>query len=62
MPKGEGSMMRHLRSERGGIATYVANAVMILAVVSVAFVIIAATTNLGTFITDKIYEFIDAGF
>jgi hypothetical protein len=55
-------MLRHLRSERGGIATYVANAVMILAVVSVAFVIIAATTNLGTFITDKIYEFIDAGF
>jgi hypothetical protein len=54
-------MMRKLRSERGGIATYVANAVMILAVVSIAFIIIAATTNLGTFITDQIYSFMDAG-
>ncbi|HLO04381.1 MAG TPA: hypothetical protein VK191_14810 [Symbiobacteriaceae bacterium] len=52
-------MLRGLRSERGGIATYVANAVMILAVVSIAFIIIAATTNLGTFITDQIYAFMD---
>lgn len=52
-------MLRRLRSERGGIATYVANAVMILAVVSIAFIIIAATTELGTFITDQIYSFMD---
>lgn len=52
-------MKRKLRSERGGIATYVANAVMILAVVSIAFVVIAATTNLGTFISDQVYSFMD---
>jgi hypothetical protein len=46
------------RREEGGIATYVAQAVMILAVMSIAFVIIAATSNLGKFISDRIFEFL----
>lgn len=46
-----------LKREDGGIATYVAQAVMILAVLSVAFLIIAATSNLGRFVVDRIYNF-----
>ncbi|HWI63700.1 MAG TPA: hypothetical protein VNT75_17840 [Symbiobacteriaceae bacterium] len=46
-----------MRSEKGGIATYVAQAVMILAVLSVAMLVIAATSNLGRFIVDRVYNF-----
>lgn len=49
---------RLLRREEGGIATYVASAVMVLAVLGIAFLIIAATNNLGKFMTDRIYNFI----
>lgn len=50
-------LMRLLRREEGGVATYVAQAVMVLAVLSVAFLIIAATSNLGRFLVDRIYNF-----
>lgn len=46
-----------VRNEKGGIATYVAQAVMILAVLSVAMLVIAATSNLGRFIVDRVYNF-----
>jgi hypothetical protein len=46
-----------LRREEGGIATYVASAVMIMAVLGVAFLIIAASSNMGRFIVDRIYNF-----
>lgn len=50
-------LARRLDREDGGIATYVAQAVMILAVLSVAFLIIAASSNLGRFVVDRIYNF-----
>ncbi len=46
-----------LRREEGGISTYVAHSVMVLAVLGVAVLIISATSNLGRFIVDRIYEF-----
>ena len=46
-----------LRREDGGVATYVAQAVMVLAVLGVAFLVIAATSNLGRFVVDRIYNF-----
>lgn len=46
-----------LHREEGGIATYVASAVMIMAVLGVAFLVIAASSNLGRFIVDRIYNF-----
>jgi predicted DCC family thiol-disulfide oxidoreductase YuxK len=49
-----------LRREEGGIATYVAQAVLVLAVLSVGVLIIAATSNVGTFISDRIHGFIAA--
>ena len=49
---------RLLRREEGGIATYVASAVMILSVLGIAFLLVAATNNLGRFMTDRIYNFI----
>lgn len=48
---------KFLRREKGGIATYVAQSVMILAVLAVAFLVIAATNNLGRFIIDRIQNF-----
>ncbi|MGE5673468.1 MAG: hypothetical protein ACM3XM_06225 [Mycobacterium leprae] len=48
-----------LRANEGGIATYVAQAVMILAVLSVAFLIVGATSNLGHFLVERIYDFIE---
>lgn len=50
-----------LRPDEGGIATYVAQAVMILAVLAAAVLIVAATSNLGRFIVDRIYNFISLG-
>jgi len=50
-------LTRHLGREDGGIATYVAQAVMILAVLGVAFLVIAASSNLGRFVVDRIYNF-----
>ena len=50
-------LTEQLRGEKGGIATYVAQAVMILAVLSVALLIIGATTSLGKFIVDRVYNF-----
>lgn len=52
------TLARFLRREDGGVATYVAQAVMILAVLSIAMLIIAATSNLGHFISDRIFEFL----
>lgn len=46
-----------MRNDKGGIATYVAQAVMILAVLSVAMLIIAATSSLGKNIVDRVYHF-----
>lgn len=46
-----------LRSEKGGIATYVAQAVMILAVLGVAMLVIGATSSLGRFIVERVYSF-----
>jgi hypothetical protein len=45
------------KRDEGGISTYVAQAVMVLAVLSVAFLIMAATSNLGRFVVDRIYNF-----
>ena len=50
-------LVRFLRQEHGGIATYVAQAVMVLAVLGVSVLIIAATSNLGRFMVDRIYSF-----
>lgn len=50
-------LAERFRSEKGGIATYVAQAVMILAVLSVAMLVIAATSNLGKFVVDRVYNF-----
>lgn len=46
-----------LRREDGGVSTYVAQAVMVMAVLGVAFLLIAASSNLGRFIVDRIYNF-----
>lgn len=46
-----------LRREDGGVATYVAQAVMVVAVLGVAFLVMAATSNLGRFMVDRIYNF-----
>jgi len=46
-----------LRREEGGISTYVASAVMIMAVLGVALLIVAASSNMGRFIVDRIYNF-----
>ncbi|HLN61952.1 MAG TPA: hypothetical protein VK464_10425 [Symbiobacteriaceae bacterium] len=46
-----------LHSDRGGISTYVAQAVMIMAVLSAALLIIAATNNLGRFMIDRVQNF-----
>ncbi len=46
-----------LRREDGGVATYVAQAVMVLSVLGVAFLVIAASSNLGRFIVDRVYNF-----
>ncbi|HYG56719.1 MAG TPA: hypothetical protein VD902_01435 [Symbiobacteriaceae bacterium] len=46
-----------LRSEAGGIATYVAQAVMVLAVLSVSILIIASTNSLGRFLVERIKDF-----
>lgn len=46
-----------LRREDGGVSTYVAQGVMVLAVLGVAFLLIAASSNLGRFIVDRIYNF-----
>jgi hypothetical protein len=53
-------MVQLLRREEGGIATYVANAVMVLAVLGVAVAILAATSNLGKFMGDRIFQFISS--
>jgi hypothetical protein len=49
-----------LLRQEGGIATYVAQAVMILAVLSVGAMIIGATTSVGTFISDQLRSFLMA--
>lgn len=47
-----------LHREEGGISTYVAQAVLVLAVLSVGVLIMAATSNVGTFMSDRIHQFL----
>ena len=46
-----------LRRNRGGIATYVAQAVLVVAVLSAAVLIVAATNNLGRYMIDRVQNF-----
>lgn len=46
-----------LRRDDGGIATYVAQAVMVVSVLGVALLVIAMSSNLGRFIVDRVYSF-----
>jgi hypothetical protein len=48
-----------LRREEGGISTYVAQAVMVLAVLGVAILIISTTNELGEFVVSRIQDFMD---
>lgn len=49
---------QRLRKEEGGIALYVAEAVLLVAVVVAGILVIAATKELGNFMASTIYKVI----